>query len=330
MPQLPTPPSDLPLDLPLDLIGIAEATDKSSLAGDYLRHYARIFAPLRHTAFTLIEIGVLNGSSVRTWERYFTQARIVGVDIDPRCRACASDRIAIEIGSQNDPEFLHRLASAYAPLVVIDDGSHRSDDIIFTFERLFPALPPGGLYAIEDLHFHLQPQTAGRLQGESPIAAHDYVTALARDHLGDDLYRRGLPTLRQYLLAAIGCVEFIGQAAVFRKRDQSDPLQELRRMQPCLRAANDWLNWTRYGERLLRAGGSLAEAAEAHRQAIAANPKAVIPYERLSEALEGMGDIQGALTNLESARALADRPDLVEALNQRIARLRSVKSDPLP
>ena len=313
-------------DLALDLIGIAEATDKSSLAGDYLRHYARIFAGLRGEAFTLVEIGVFNGASVRMWAKYFTQARIVGVDIDPRCRASASDRVVIEIGSQNDPAFLHHLAATYAPLVIIDDGSHRSDDIIFSFERLFPALPPGGLYVIEDLHFHLQPDPSGRLRGESPIAAHDYVTALGRDHLGDEFYRRGLPSLRQYLLGAIDYVEIIGKAAVFHKRAQSDLLRELRGMQPYVRAANDWLNWLRYGERLLRAGGSFAEVAEALRHAVAANPKAVIAHERLSEALEGMGDIPGALGHLESARALADRPELVEALDQRIARLHGVEA----
>ena len=68
----------------LDVIGIREATDKSSLVGDYLRQYDSLFADMRHDEFNLIEIGVFQGGSARTWERFFTRARIIGVDIDPQ------------------------------------------------------------------------------------------------------------------------------------------------------------------------------------------------------------------------------------------------------
>src|ERR1700712_4674222 len=91
-------------DLSLDVLGIREATDKNSLTGDYLRHYEKLFAHLRHQAFNFIEIGVFRGASARTWERFFTRANIVGVDIDPDCRRYATERVKIEIGSQNDPE----------------------------------------------------------------------------------------------------------------------------------------------------------------------------------------------------------------------------------
>lgn len=36
--------------------------------------------------------------------------------------------------------------------VIIDDGSHKSRDIISTFKFFFPRLKPGGLYVAEDLH----------------------------------------------------------------------------------------------------------------------------------------------------------------------------------
>ena len=38
--------------LPLDSIGVAEGTDKSSLVGDYLRHYENRFATLRDAELT--------------------------------------------------------------------------------------------------------------------------------------------------------------------------------------------------------------------------------------------------------------------------------------
>ena len=38
------------------------------------------------------------------------------------------------------------------PHVVIDDGSHRSQDINITFDYLFPLLPDNSTYIVEDLH----------------------------------------------------------------------------------------------------------------------------------------------------------------------------------
>jgi hypothetical protein len=75
--------------LSLDLIGIREATDDSSLIGDYLRHYEKLFANLRDEEFNFIEIGVFRGASAPTWEKFFSGARIVGVDINPNCRTYA-------------------------------------------------------------------------------------------------------------------------------------------------------------------------------------------------------------------------------------------------
>jgi len=130
--------------LTLDQIGVSEATDKSSLSGDYLRHYDEMLAPMRHEEFNLLEIGVFHGGSLRTWSRYFSRAHIIGVDIDANCKAYAGDRRQVEIGSQADPEFVNRIVTEHPPRAIVDDGSHRSDHIIFTFERLFPALLPGG------------------------------------------------------------------------------------------------------------------------------------------------------------------------------------------
>jgi len=36
--------------------------------------------------------------------------------------------------------------------IIIDDASHKSEDVIATFELMFYRVRPGGLYIIEDLH----------------------------------------------------------------------------------------------------------------------------------------------------------------------------------
>jgi len=156
----------------LDDIGILNGTDKSSVRHDYLVHYERFFAQWREERFNLIEIGVYNGASLETWRDFFPNAQIVGADINPAYRRHAGTRIAIEIGSQADPDFLDSLAEQHPPLVVIDDGSHRADHQIFTFERLFPKLLPGGCYIVEDL-------STGE-HGESPIAAPAYFGELGQ------------------------------------------------------------------------------------------------------------------------------------------------------
>ena len=75
-------------ELTLDEIGTLEGTDKSSLLADYLRHYEREFSYLRDEPINVIEIGVQGGSSLRMWERFFTRATLIGIDIDPSCKNC--------------------------------------------------------------------------------------------------------------------------------------------------------------------------------------------------------------------------------------------------
>src|SRR5260370_16813476 len=154
----------------LNLIGILFGTDKSSLRQDYLIHYERELAQFRDEAFNLLEIRIHNGASLTTWQAYFTKATIVGIDNIPRCREYARGRIAIEIGSQDDGDFLSRVVTKYPPKVIIDDGSHRADHQIFTFEHLFPTLQAGGCYVVEDLSWSPNP----RWRGNSPISAVEY------------------------------------------------------------------------------------------------------------------------------------------------------------
>ena len=119
-----------------------------------------MFRDFRDAPITLVEIGVFNGASLRTWRSYFHRARIVGVDIDPQCLKQATDGIEVVIGSQADAAFLAELAKWTRPSIIIDDGSHRADHIGFTFDHLFPILVEGGCYIVEDLAAHLGPDAA--------------------------------------------------------------------------------------------------------------------------------------------------------------------------
>lgn len=88
------------------------------------------------------------------WKKYFgRKAKIIGVDIDPRCKSLKEDQITIRIGDQEDRVFLKKLVKEIGPIdVVIEDGGHTMGQQIATFEEIYPHVKEGGVFLIEDLH----------------------------------------------------------------------------------------------------------------------------------------------------------------------------------
>src|SRR4051794_1124660 len=114
----------------LDTLGLRFGTDKSSAGHDYLDRYDDLLAGLRHANINFIEIGVFNGQSLASWESYFTNATIIGIDVNPECQRFQGGRSRVMIGSQDDPAFLFDVARQYPPTVVLDDGSHNGHHVI--------------------------------------------------------------------------------------------------------------------------------------------------------------------------------------------------------
>ena len=158
------PPTDL--DWPrstLDEIMRHFGSDKSSLDHGYCAIYDAYFRTWRLRHVKLLEIGVACGASLKGWSRYFPNGGIVGADIRPECIGlCAEyDHIEIEIGDATKRPFGERWD------IVIDDGSHVSQDIADAFKIHWPLVMPHGIYAIEDTRCtwsgyrtHLQPDEA--------------------------------------------------------------------------------------------------------------------------------------------------------------------------
>jgi hypothetical protein len=222
----------------LNLSGIAEGTDKTYLGNDYLQHYARIFAAYKDAPINVLEIGVANGGSLRTWQQYFTQATIIGVDIQPKCVQYAGDRMIVEIGSQTDESFLEGIARKYQPQIIIDDGSHLSSHQIISLECLFPLLPAGGIYVIEDMFFQANPVTPDF--GDSSPLALDYVTAIARDRSGWVVEEPSAARRRALVGREVERVEFFrGCAALFKFGPPPDRKAQI---EMALQAATDATN----------------------------------------------------------------------------------------
>src|SRR5258708_3232463 len=145
-------------DAALTELANAFGSDKGTRIGDwgtahgYTRIYEHFLAPRRFESLKLLEIGVWKGASLRMWERYLPETRIVGVDILPDAQQAASERSRVIVGDASDRDFLRQVVDTCfdgTVDVVVDDGSHVLDHQLAALETLFPLLSEGGLYFIE-------------------------------------------------------------------------------------------------------------------------------------------------------------------------------------
>ncbi|MGH9895366.1 MAG: class I SAM-dependent methyltransferase, partial [bacterium] len=162
------------LEAPLvagDLTRLAQIYRTDKWRSGFTEVYPRWLASSRHRLRTVLEIGVgggekphVGGGSLRMWKRYFPRAHIYGLDLYPK--AIREPRITVFQGSQSDRELLQDVARRIGPIdLLIDDGSHRGRDIAISFQTLFPAVRPGGLYVIEDLQTSYWPTYEGGAPG---------------------------------------------------------------------------------------------------------------------------------------------------------------------
>jgi hypothetical protein len=120
----------------------------------YFDIYERHFNRFVDEEIILYEIGIFQGGSAQMWKSYFGErAKIVGIDIDPKCRKFADKNLSVEIGNQSDISFLEKVVEKHGkPNIVIDDGSHIMSDMIKSFEYLYYRTDENGVYLIEDTH----------------------------------------------------------------------------------------------------------------------------------------------------------------------------------
>lgn len=152
----------------LTLLGKWYGTNKVIPSQNYTPLYTQHLQHLRRRPVRVLEIGIggyvgglqSGGSSLRMWRTWMPKASVVGIDLEPR--DFREPRITTVAGDQSDPEFLAALVRDHGPFdVIVDDGSHFSHHVIASFEALFPTMPSGGIYIIEDLHCSYDPEFFG-------------------------------------------------------------------------------------------------------------------------------------------------------------------------
>lgn len=132
----------------LSTLASRHGTDKGPSCHNYTLLYEMMFAGIRKEPLKILEIGVLDGCSLRMWADYFPNAEIHGFDVNPECKVFADDRITIHIGDQGNRRDLEYMGIDFD--IVIDDGSHRVSDQIASFKVLWPNTRL--IYIVEDVY----------------------------------------------------------------------------------------------------------------------------------------------------------------------------------
>ena len=125
----------------------------------YTVHYDIFFSKIRKDKVSLLEIGIggydnpsLGGASLRMWKKYFQKGKIYGIDIHDKSKV-NEKRLATFQCNQTDENMLKNIISKIGEInIIIDDGSHKNEDVIKSFNILFPLLAKDGFYVIEDVH----------------------------------------------------------------------------------------------------------------------------------------------------------------------------------
>ena len=140
----------------LTFIANKHKTDKGTMhyeAHGYTEIYSKYIPS--EGRFSLLEIGVWHGDSIRMWNEYNSDLDLHAIDIDPNTYSYlnGSENFKFYLGSQSDETFINENLNPINGLdFVIDDGSHDHNDILNSFKFIFPKLKSRGVYFIEDLH----------------------------------------------------------------------------------------------------------------------------------------------------------------------------------
>ena len=120
----------------------------------YFNVYEKIFEKYREQNITFVEVGVSAGGSLQMWRDFLgTNARIIGIDLNPEAKTLEKDGFEIFIGNQSDPKFWKDFYSKIGNIdILLDDGGHKNIQQINTVHNSIENINDGGLIVVEDTH----------------------------------------------------------------------------------------------------------------------------------------------------------------------------------
>jgi predicted O-methyltransferase YrrM len=147
-------------------------TDKANFYNNtyghgYTRFYETYLEKLRNKNLKILEIGSFSGSSAASFIKYFPNAEVFCVDVNISNFVYSSKKIHVFgadiINKKEIMKLLNQIKKTYnfdLFDVIIDDGSHKLFDMLFTLNILYEYVIKDGYYIIEDyklaeMHEHL-------------------------------------------------------------------------------------------------------------------------------------------------------------------------------
>lgn len=131
----------------------ADGHGDKGTAHSYIPEYERLFTPYRDKQINFLEIGLAYGESLEMWYEYFSkESKIHGVDVSTReiYPYLTDKRFNISIADASKSEMIDKLGKTKFDLI-IDDGSHKFDHQVASFNLLKNSMNKGGLYIVEDV-----------------------------------------------------------------------------------------------------------------------------------------------------------------------------------
>lgn len=125
-------------------------TDKNN-THSYLRTYAMLFEPVRDAVANVLEIGVQRGGSIAMWHAYFPNATVTGIDVDPMPPLVSQLPRARLVRADAYAHATVQTMSDRAYDIMIDDGPHTLESMVFFIKEYSKLLAPGGIMVVEDI-----------------------------------------------------------------------------------------------------------------------------------------------------------------------------------
>ena len=124
-------------------------TDKYDL-GYINEFYAQLFEPKRDQVETVLEIGIQYGYSMSLWRDYFPKATVIGVDVNYCPDMDNQERIVPVYTNAYSEEFVNTIPDNSLD-IVIDDGPHTFESMVFFLNNYLNKVKPGGILVLEDI-----------------------------------------------------------------------------------------------------------------------------------------------------------------------------------
>jgi hypothetical protein len=132
----------------LSKLALKHGTDKFK-RHNYTEIYFDFFKYLKNNKIKLLELGILNGDSLRMWREWFPNAEITGVDHNIK-NLKPIDNVNIIKSNTQTIDICRDLNNEEFD-IIIDDADHHPYQQLITLWNTWPLLKKDGLYIIEDV-----------------------------------------------------------------------------------------------------------------------------------------------------------------------------------